>query len=308
MLRNPKVSVVVPSFNEEKNILRTAKVIRQVMKKVYCELEIIFVDDGSKDASWEKICEASKKYPEVRGVLFSRNFGKEAAIYAGLSECRGDCAVVIDCDLQHPPEKIIEMFEMWRQGYEIVEGVKSDRGDESHIHRFCARSFYKVISRAANIDMSRSSDFKLLDRKAILAILNIREQGAFFRALTSWVGFKTTEVEYDVAERFAGESKWSTKKLIRYAISNIASFTTIPMQLVSILGLVIFVATSVLSIVSIIQKINGTALGGFTTLIIMNGFTSSIIMLSLGVIGYYLSRIYDEVKARPRYVISEKTK
>ena len=219
------LSVIIPAYNEEQMIHKTAKTISGILEDENIDYEIVFVNDGSKDNTWKKICEAGKENPKVRGICFSRNFGKESAMFAGLAEAKGDCVVVIDCDLQHPPEKIVEMYHLWEQGYEIIEGVKASRGKESGMHAFAAKCFYSLISNATNIDMSHASDFKLLDRKAVNVLLNMPEKNAFFRALSSWVGFKSTQIEYDVQEREAGESKWSTKSLIKYAITNITSFT-----------------------------------------------------------------------------------
>lgn len=160
--------------------------------------ELIFIDDGSKDNTWATIRQISEKQPAVRGVHFSRNFGKEAAIMAGLTAAHGDCCVVIDCDLQHPPEKIIEMYRLWEVGFEIVEGRKSSRGNEGKLYSLAAKTFYSIISAATGFDMADASDFKLLDRKAVNALINMRERNAFFRAMSSWIGFRTTTVEFDV--------------------------------------------------------------------------------------------------------------
>ena len=300
------LSVIIPAYNEDQIIRKTADTIAGLLRNEKIEYELIFVNDGSSDNTWKCITESHELDPNVRGLNFSRNFGKESAMFAGLAEAKGECAVVIDCDLQHPPEKIIEMYRLWEEGYEIVEGVKSDRGKESGLHAFAAKSFYKIISEATKIDMSRASDFKLVDRKAINVLINMHEKNAFFRALSSWVGFKSTQIEYEVRDREAGESKWSTKALIKYALTNISSFTTAPMQLVTILGIVMFIISVVLTVITTVQKIMGTALGGFTTVIILECFIGSIIMMSLGIIGYYVARIYDEIKGRPRYIISDK--
>ena len=219
---------------------------------------------------------------------------------------RGECAVVIDCDLQHPPLTLVEMYKLWQEGYEVVEGVKSDRGEESKAHGLAAKAFYSIISKSVKLDMSRASDFKLMDRKALDALLAMPERNTFFRALSSWVGFKTTYVEYEVAERFEGETKWSTRSLIKYAIDNISSFSTVPMQLVTILGSIILVISIIFSIISLVQKIMGISTSGFTTVILLLGFIGSIIMISLGIIGYYIAKIYNEVKGRPRYIISKR--
>ena len=299
------LSVIIPAYNEEPMIKKTVVTISSLLQKEKIPYELLFVDDGSTDKTWDIISSISANDSNVKGVSFSRNFGKESAIFAGLSSGAGDCFVVIDCDLQHPPHKIVEMYRLWEQGYEVIEGIKTNRGKESAAHSFAAKSFYKIISSATGINMENASDFKLLDRKAVTVLLNMKEKRAFFRALSSWIGFKTTSVEFEVQSREIGETKWSTKSLIKYAISNITSFTTAPIQIVSIFGFITFFVGLVFSIITIIQKIRGTALGGFSTLIILNFFTSSIVMISLGIIGYYISRIYEEVKGRPRYIIGQ---
>lgn len=295
------LSVIIPAFNEEEMVGKACSVISGILSEADIPHELIFVDDGSSDSTWEKLQDLPAK-----SLHFSRNFGKEAAIYAGLEASSGECAVVIDCDLQHPPQKIVEMYRLWENGYEVVEAVKADRGKESLSHKLAARTFYRIISKETGIDMSRASDFKLLDRKAVLALLNMKEKQAFFRALSSWIGFKTTQIEFEVQEREAGVSKWSTKALFKYAITNITSFSAAPMQFVTGLGVVMFIVMVVFGCIAIYQKIAGIALGGFTTVILLLLFIGSIIMMSLGIMGYYLSKIYEEVKARPRYIVSEK--
>ena len=299
------LSVVLPSYNEEEMVPVAARTVHEILAAEGIGHELLFVDDGSRDATWQRIREAAASVPAVRGVHFSRNFGKEAAIFAGLNETKGDCVAVIDCDLQHPPEKLVEMYRLWEQGFEVVEGVKSDRGKESVMHRFAAKTFYAIISRATGIDMSRASDFKLLDRKAVNVILTMREKRSFFRALSSWVGFRTTEVSYEVRERTAGESKWSTWSLMKYAVSNITAFTAMPLHLVTVFGVITLLISVVLGIIALVQKIAGTALGGFTTVIILLLFLGSLIMISLGIIGYYVGNIYEEIKDRPRYIIAD---
>ena len=297
------LSVVIPAYNEEEMVPAAAKAVAAVLENAAIAYEIVFVDDGSRDKTWPEIAALASK--TVRGVHFSRNFGKEAAIFAGLQAAKGDCVAVMDCDLQHPPEKLVEMYRLWEQGAEVVEGVKSDRGRESAAHRFAAATFYKIISRATRVDMSRASDFKLLDRKAVNVILSMREKRAFFRALSSWVGFRTAEVPYEVRERTAGQSKWSTWALMKYAVSNITAFTALPLHIVTVLGLITLLVSVVLGITALVQKFMGLALGGFTTVIILLLFLGSIIMISLGIIGYYVGNIYEEIKDRPRYIVAD---
>ena len=299
------LSVILPSYNEEKMIATAAETLAGILDSESIPFELLFVDDGSRDDTWQEICAAHEKDPRACGIHFSRNFGKEAAMFAGLEKAAGDCCVVIDCDLQHPPEKIVEMYRLWEEGYEVVEGIKEDRGEESGLHRFAANTFYGLISRATGMDMAASSDFKLLDRKVVDALNAMPERNVFFRALSFWVGFKRTEVSYCVRERTAGESKWSTRSLIKYAINNIGSFSSAPLNVITGLGVVTLIVAVVFTIIALVQKFSGQALGGFTTVIILLLFIGSLIMISLGIIGYYIARIYDELKGRPRYIISE---
>ncbi|MBO5544137.1 MAG: glycosyltransferase family 2 protein [Oscillospiraceae bacterium] len=301
------LTVILPAYNEEKMIRTAAETISGLLDDAKIPFELLFVDDGSRDSTWREIQSAARQDPRVRGLHFSRNFGKEAAMFAGLEKAAGACCVVIDCDLQHPPEKIIEMYRLWQEGFEVVEGIKSDRGEETAFHRFASKRFYDLISLATGMDMASSSDFKLLDRKVVDALNAMPERNVFFRALSFWVGFRKTEVHYEVRERTAGVSKWSTKSLIRYAITNIGSFSSAPLHIVTILGLVMLVVMVVFGIISLVQKITGVALGGFTTVILLLLFIGSILMISLGIIGYYIARIYDEIKGRPRYIIAADT-
>ena len=301
------LSIIIPAYNEEKCIKKAYDAINSLLIENSIEGEFIFVDDGSQDETYSEISELASEKDNIVGLHFSRNFGKESAISAGLSAVSGDCAVVIDCDLQHPPEKIIEMYHLWEAGYEIVEGIKRERGDEKKMHGIGAKLFYSVISRVAGFDMANSSDFKLLDRK-VIDVLNKMPERGFFRAISFWVGYKKAVVEYDVAERVDGESKWSTRGLIKYAFSNITSYSTAPMQIVTVLGMVMLVISVIFGVWALIDKIIGRALEGMTTVIIITIFIGSIIMISLGIIGYYIARIFEEIKGRPKYIISSTTK
>lgn len=298
------LSVVLPAYNEEAMLLKTARRLSEILNAEKIQYQLVFVDDGSKDHTWERIREAAENDPGVTGIHFSRNFGKEAAIFAGLANADGDCTAVMDCDLQHPPEILVKMYRMWENGYEVVEGIKRSRGKESVLHKTSAGMFYKLMSSATGIDMSRASDFKLMDRKAVNSLLEMPERNAFFRAMSSWIGYRSATVEFDVQEREAGVSKWSTWSLVKYAVSNIAGYSSVPMQLVTGAGVLVLVIAVVLGIQTLIRYFTGHALEGFTTLILLLLFIGSVIMISLGIIGYYIARIYEEVKGRPRYIIS----
>ncbi len=298
------LSVVVPAYNEAGGVSQAAQTIGGLLRKEDIPYELIFVDDGSTDNTWKEIMQAAELDSTVRGISFSRNFGKEAAIFAGLGAAVGDCCAVMDCDLQHPPEKLPEMYALWRQGWEVVNGVKADRGRETGLHSFAAKSFYKIMSKAARIDMSRASDFKLMDRRVVETLLALSEHKTFFRALVAWAGFRTTEVEFSVVERTVGKTHWSTATLFRYAVSNIAAYSSAPMQIVTILGVLTLLLSLVLGVQTLVNWARGGAADGFTTVIILMLLIGSILMISLGIIGYYIAQIFIEVKARPRYLVA----
>lgn len=285
---------------------KAAKVLRALLEQEKIEYELMFVDDGSKDKTWDCIIQASEEDPRVHGIHFSRNFGKESAVFAGLGAASGDCVAVMDCDLQHPPRTLVEMYRKWEEGYEVVEGIKRSRGKESLFHKVSAGSFYKIMSAATKIDMTHASDFKLLDRKAVNALLEMPERNAFFRAQSSWIGFKTVSIEFDVQAREAGESKWTTKSLIQYAVSNIVGYSTAPMQVVTVAGVLMFLLAVIMGIQTLIRYFSGRAVEGFTTVILLILIIGSLLMISLGTIGYYIARIYQEVQGRPRYIISRR--
>lgn len=301
------LSVIIPAYNEENCIQSAYDEVSSILAKNGIDMEFVFVDDGSTDNTYRIISQLSEKADNVIGLRFSRNFGKEGAISAGLGAATGDCAVVIDCDLQHPPEKIVEMYRLWEQGFEIVEGIKSNRGKESKVYGFAARMFYSILSRMVGFNMTNSSDFKLLDRKVIDVINKMPERG-FFRAISFWVGYKKTQVYFEVQDRLDGKSKWSSAKLIKYGISNISSYSAAPMQFVTVLGIIMLIISVIFGVWALIDKIIGRALEGMTTVIIITVFIGSIIMISLGIIGYYIAKIYDEIKGRPKYIISSTTK
>lgn len=300
-----KLSVVLPAYNEELMVGKTCRVLAQVLTEAQIPYELVVVNDGSRDRTWEEIQKAGERDANVTGVLFSRNFGKEAAIFAGLAQAGGDVVAVMDCDLQHPPQTLIEMYRLWQDGYEVIEGVKSDRGKEGFLHKECAGFFYDIMSKATKVNMKDASDFKMLDRKAVDSILSMPERNMFFRATSTWVGYKTTSVEFEVQEREAGVSKWSPWILVKYAFTNIVAFTTFPLQFVTITGVVCFICSLVLMIYSLIQYFAGSAVEGYTTLLMVLLLVGSAMMISLGIIGYYIAKIYEEVKRRPRYIISK---
>lgn len=300
-----RLSVVLPAYNEELMTAKACRTLKEILDHEGISYELVLVDDGSSDGTWNQIEQISEQDTNVTGVHFSRNFGKEAAIVAGLAQASGDAVAVMDCDLQHPPDTLVKMFRLWEQGYEIVEGIKTNRGKESLLHRKSAGFFYGIMSRATGFDMQNASDFKLLDRKAVESVLSMPERSMFFRAASSWIGYRSTSVLFEVQEREAGESKWSARSLISYAFRNIVAFTTLPLQFVTAGAVGCFICSLILLVYSLVRYFTGHAVEGYTTLLIVLLFIGSAVMMSLGIIGYYIARIYEEVKKRPRYIVSK---
>ena len=300
------LSVIIPAYNEQDNISNTSQVISGILDEAAIEFEIVFVDDGSKDNTWTEICSVAKVDHRVRGVRFSRNFGKEGAIFAGLRAVTGDCAVLIDCDLQHPPELIPKMYRMWESGAEVVEAVKASRGREGLLYKLFAKSFYKIMKSSSGIDLDGASDFRLLDRKAVDALNEMPERLTFFRALSSWVGFSTEKIEFDVKPRAAGKTKWNFRKLFRFALNSITSFTDIPLHLITGVGVVFGIFAVILGIQTLINYFCGTAQEGFSTVILLILIVGACVLIGIGVIGFYMSKIYEEIKQRPRYIVAER--
>ena len=300
------LSVIIPSYNEEGNIVNTADVVSRLLEENGIDYELIFVNDGSTDKTWELINELASTRERIIGVNFSRNFGKESAIFAGLETSKGDACVLLDCDLQFPPEVIIEMYNIWENNdVDIVEGRKKSRGKENFVYKAFSHLFYKMINSSSGLDMRAASDFKLMDRAVVDSLNAMPERLTFFRAMSSWVGYKTEKIYFDVQDRQVGESKWTVRKLIKFAINNITSFTSAPLQIVTVCGVITFLISVIMGINTLYNKFWGDASAGFSTVIILQLFTSSIIMFSLGIIGYYISKIYEEIKQRPRYIIKQ---
>ncbi len=304
-----KISIVVPCYNEEATIDKFYNAIKDLWAdrqlSGHYDLELIFINDGSVDKTRDMIEKISESDNCVRYTSFSRNFGKEAAIFCGLKQATGDAVVVMDSDLQHPPSAIPEMISEWENGYDVIEGIKTNRGRESHSHGFFAGLFYKLISHMVGFDMDGSSDYKLMDRKVVDTLNTLPEKATFFRALSYWVGYRQTIVKYEVADRAGGESKWSGISLIRYAVSNLTSFTYAPLHLIAIVGTVIILIGIGLGVDAVISYCHGESVGGYPSLVILITLATGGIMLSLGVIAIYIAKMYSEIKGRPRYIIDK---
>jgi len=301
-----RLSVVLPIFQEGSHIKNSVGVIEAILIENNIPYEFVLIDDGSRDNSWKELKSLANENKNVTALRLSRNFGKEAAICAGLEYAKGDMVLVMDADLQHPPSLIPQMVQAWRdEGVDVVEGVKNSRGKENFIYRTCARFFYYIIYKTSDIHLGKTSDFKLMDRKVVEAWKDMPERATFFRGMSAWLGYDRKQIGFDVAERVSGKTKWSIFRLTRLAANAITSYTSIPLHFVTILGIIMFIGTIILGIQTLYMKFTGKSLDGFTTVILLQLLIGSSIMISLGIIGIYLTKIYKEVKARPRYLISK---
>lgn len=303
-----KVSLLIPFYNEEQQIPLTLDVVVPILEQTGLEYEVIMVDDGSKDKTWDVIMDACKRLPCLSGLRFSRNFGKEAAICAALDYADSDAVILMDGDLQHPPQHIPEMIGLWLEGNDIVEGVKSTRGKEGLASRLNAKVFYGLFRRFSGYDLRNASDFKLLDRKVVDEWRRLGEHDTFFRGLSAWLGFKRTTFSFEVAARQTGGSKWSIVKLANLSLNAITGFSALPLQFITLMGLILLGGSVILAIQTLINWFSGHADTGFTTVILLQLLIGGSIMLSLGLIGIYIARIFTEVKGRPRYIIASDTR
>jgi len=301
-----KISIVIPALDEQDLIAQTLDEVTRVAAEVAEDHEIIVVDDGSEDSTFEKVQQARALNARIKGLKLSRHFGKEAAMLAGLARADGQAVITMDGDLQHPPELIPAMLDKWKQGAQIVHGVKRSRKYGGRLNRTAARLFNSVFSRIAGFSIVDSSDFKLLDAGvARLLVKGFPEQQRFHRGLSQWVGFRQESVEFVVPERPFGQSRWSITGLFRYGWNTLTSFTSLPLHLVPLLGIVMLVTAVLLGADAFVSRLSGHAVSGFATLEVTILFSGSLIMIGLGVVGQYLARIYDEVKHRPVYLVAD---
>ena len=298
------LSVVIPAHNEALGIRRALEVFRTTLSSCGMEWEIIIVDDGSRDGTFSCLREVAETDFHIKGIRLSRNFGKEAAILAGLRAAMGDAVVTIDADLQHPPSLIPKMIEIWKTGPKVIDAVKRSREKDSFFARVRARLFNSLLSKLGGINLQNSSDFKLMDRQVVDAIAyDLRESQRFYRGLSDWVGYKHETISFDVEKRAEGEGKWTVWKLIELATTAIVSFTSAPLRIVTIMGFISMLFGFVVAIEALIGWFQGYAVSGFTTTIVTLLILGSFIMISLGIIGEYIAKIYDEIKSRPTYLI-----
>jgi len=299
----PDVSVVIPVYDEQESIGATLDAVREQLVVAGGSFEIVAVDDGSRDGTLEQLEKAAKADPNVRVVPLSRNFGKESALAAGLDASRGRAVIVMDADLQHPPEVIPLLIARWREGNDVVSAVKEARSREGLTYRVFAGLFNALMGSAAGKSFRGASDFKLLDRQVVDALAACSERSRFFRGLVTWVGFRTVEVPFTVRPRAAGRTKWSVWGLVRYSMRNLIAFTALPLKLVATAGFVTLVLAAVLAVQTLWRYLSGRAVSGFTTVILLQLILGGLLLTSVGIIAIYIAEIYDEVKRRPAFVV-----
>lgn len=299
------LSVVAPAFDEQENLSEFYRRVDEALRGI--SLELVFVDDGSSDDTQAILRELAERDPRVRVVSLSRNFGHQAAITAGLDHARGDVAVVIDTDLQDPPELIVEMIERWREGADVVHAVRRTRTGETRTKLVTARWFYRLLARMTETEVRPDAgDFRLIDRAALDALRSMRERSRFLRGMSAWVGFEQADVSYDRDQRHAGETKYTLRRMLRFSFDAISSFSNAPLQLAMLFGFV-FSAVAFLGIpVAIAFRIAGEFVPGITTVLLVVLLLGGIQLITVGIIGEYLGRVYEEVKRRPLYLVRER--
>ncbi len=303
----PVFSIVAPVFNEICCLDVLYQRVIEVMDKADGEWELVLVDDGSTDGSTEKIRELAGIDERIRPVIFARNFGHQIAVTAGLDYSRGDAVVIIDADLQDPPEVILELIQKWREGYEVVYAQRSEREGETWFKRMTASIFYRTIYRITDVKIPLDTgDFRLLDRKVVNVMNSMRERHRFLRGMSAWVGFRSVGVSYKRAARFAGETKYPFKKMLKLAFTAVTSFSYVPLQIAMWVGfLSAGIAILTIPVVIILRLIGSQFFFGQATTLIAVLFLGGVQLMSLGILGEYVGRIYDEVKGRPLYIVSE---
>ncbi len=305
----PAVDLVIPIKNEELSLSGLFAELERVLGELAAayQFNVLLIDDGSTDNSVAAIRAYEPQAYSLQLCRFTRSFGKEAAITAGLERCDADCVIVLDGDLQHPPALIPEMLAAWQEGNKVVEGFKSSRGTESLLYRLFAKLYYVCLRSMSSLDIENLSDYKLLDREVVLTFRQMPERNRFFRGMTEWLGFPKRQIAFDVPSRGMGESSWSIAKLLAYSVRSLSAISSAPLQLVTVMGVLMFLLSIVLGGIALYQWASGAAVTGFTTVILLLLLIGSLLMVSLGVIGLYIARIYDEIKQRPHYIVESES-
>jgi glycosyltransferase involved in cell wall biosynthesis len=305
----PDYSVVVPVYNEAETLPELRSRLTVVLDELDGSSEVVLVDDGSRDASWDMIEQAAAEDPRFRGVRLSRNFGHQIAVSAGLDQARGRAVVIIDADLQDPPEVILAMASKWRAGYDVVYAVRDERLDETRFKLWTARIFYRVLRRLTETDIPADvGDFRLVDRRVVDAVAAMPERSRFLRGMFAWVGFEQTSVSYRRDPRFAGTSKYPLSKMLRFAADGVVNFSNVPLRLALNLGFIVSAAAFILGLGAFVAKALGLyATPGWASVVVATSFLGGMQLVVLGVMGEYVGRIYDEVKGRPLYFVARVT-
>jgi len=302
----PLISVVIPLYNEGSHLRELLSDLKSALQQTGCRFEVVLVDDGSVDDTWERIKDEARALRTLRALRLTRNFGKELALCAGLERARGEAIIVMDGDGQHPPSLLPIMIEAWRtSGADVIEAVKHRRGRESLASRFGALTFYVILNKLSGFELKGASDFKLIDRRVVDTWLGMRERNVFFRGMTAWMGFNAVQIPFDVPARRIGKSHWSYLRRAKLALIGITTFSSFPLHFVTFAGVIFFIFAVGLGIQTLYLKLAGRAFTGFATVILLELIIGSLLMISLGIIGEYLARIYEEVKGRPRYIVTE---
>ncbi len=301
------LSIVVPVYNEQEVIDETFRRLSAVFKDYFMDVEYIFINDGSKDNTYFKLKDMAINNPAVRVINFARNFGHQIAITAGMDYAKGDAIVIIDADLQDPPEVILQMVDKWKEGYEVVYGKRLKRDGETFFKRFTAKTFYRFLDSMTDVKLPVDvGDFRLIDRRVCDAMKCLPERSRYVRGLVSWVGFKQTSVEYHREKRFAGETKYPLKKMLKLAADGIFSFSYKPLKLATFMGMLVSALSFIYLIVVIVQGIiKKDIVSGWASSMAVSLFLNGVMLIVIGIMGEYVGRIYEEVKARPLYIVGE---
>jgi glycosyltransferase involved in cell wall biosynthesis len=302
-----ELSIIVPAYREGPSLVPAIEQIRASALQATDRIEVIVVDDGSDDDTWIHIRALVSAHPDVRGIRFSRNYGKDSAVAAGLNDCVGDAAIIIDADLQHPPDLIPQFYGHWKNGYMVVSAVKRARDDEPFVRRIASGLFNSIATRLTSLDLRSSTDCKLLARPVITAWKDLGEYRTFFRGMVDWLGFEQLAVPFDVAPGVRRDSTWSSVKLLRLATYSVISFSSMPLRIAHVISGLFLLFSLILGADALFLWITGRAVTGFTTVIILILLAGGLQLGVLAIIAEYLAAIYEEVKRRPRYVITEKT-
>lgn len=302
-----ELSIVAPAYQEAAHLDASLRVIRDQVAKLTSSFELIVVDDGSTDRTWDIVAGLHAEDERIRGIRLSRNFGKEYAIAAGLDDSRGQATLLMDADLQHPPAMIQTFYQIWKSGSaQVIEGVKVRRRDEPMFRRILSHTFNYIATRFTGIDFENSTDFKLLDRQALDAWKALPERRCYFRGMSAWVGFTRVQVDFAVAPRSNGESRWSLRQLLRLGWTALTAYSGMPLRFIHLCAVFFLLFSALLTWRALYLKFKGEASSGFTTVIIVELLIGGLLLLCLGIVAEYLAAMYDEIKRRPRYLVRER--